>query len=200
MSKSRGPFNVPVSRLAGGSTMSIVDEDFIKQGSWAQPFRESLPRFSCAANVAIAATGVAHATGISLQEGITVSNITFRIGTTGANTPTAGFIALYDPTLTLLAQSAAFGSTARAVSTTYTIPLSTQVTCQTSGFYYVAISFTATTVPTMVGITGVAAVNGNAFVSGMPSLTGTSGSALGDVAPATLTLANIAGAVYYILT
>ena len=79
--------------------------------------------------------------------GDVISNITFVTGGTAAATPTAGFAALYSSATTpaLLAQTADFGSTARAANTAYTVALATAQTITTPGVYYVVISFTAGT-------------------------------------------------------
>jgi hypothetical protein len=168
-------------------------------------FRATLPRNTATTNNAIGATGVAHATAIALQAGDVVTSITFVTATTAAATPTAGFIALYDATVsqsapTLMAQSADFGSTARAANTAYTVSLATAQTITTAGLYYVSISFTAGTVPTLAGMAYHNAVMSGIIITGMPTMAWTHGSAVGATAPATIASGTaVATPCYYII-
>lgn len=181
-----------------------INEDHLRQGSPTNTtFVETMPRLMAGTDNAIGATGVCHATAVPLQAGDVVSNITFITGGTAAGTPTAGFAALYSSAATpaLLAQTADFGSTARAANTAYTVALASAVTITTPGIYYVVISFTATTVPTLRG-----ASVGNATVAGAIGLSAkvlaqTHGSGVGATAPATIaTPTTVATPVYYALT
>ena len=168
-------------------------------------FRATLPRNTATANNAIGATGVAHATAIALQAGDVISSITFVVATTAAGTPTAGFAALYDATVsqtapTLMAQTADFGSTARAANTAYTVSLATAQTITTSGLYYVSIAFAAATVPTLAGMAYHNAVLSGAIITGMPTMAWTHGSSLTGTAPATIASGTaVATPIYYIL-
>lgn len=172
MTKQNGPF---------------FDENYLRQGSPTNTtFAETVPRFNAGANGAIAATGVALSAGIPLQVGDKVTNITFITATQAAVTPTAGYVALYSPAGALLAQSADFGSTARAANTAFTVALASTQLITTAGLYYVSISFTAGTVPTLRGIDlGNAAVAGAIGLSA-PVLVQSHGSAVGATAPATI--------------
>lgn len=181
-----------------------INRDYLFQGSPTNStFVETCPRYLAATDNAIAATGVAHATAVPLQCGDVITNITFITGGTAAGTPTAGFVALYSSATTpaLLAQSADFGSTARAANTAFTVPLVTAQTITADGLYYVSISFTATTVPTLRGIT-----TGNAVVAGAIGLSAkvlaqTHGAAVGAVAPATIAApTTVATPCYFALT
>ncbi len=169
-------------------------------------FRSTLPRMGTMANTAIAATGVCHATAIALQAGDVITNITFVTATTAAGTPTAGFAALYNGTVsastpTLMAQTADFGSTARAANTAYTVALAPAQTITTAGLYYVSISFTASTVPTLHGANLNNAVMSGAIITGMPTLAWTHGSAVGGTAPSTIASGSaVSTPVYFILT
>lgn len=185
----------------------LVAEDHLRQGAALarnDTFVESFPRYECdvANGNAIGATGVAHATAVPLQAGDVISTITFVTGATAAATPTAGFVALYSSAATpaLLAQSADFGSTARAANTAFTVALTSAVTITDAGLYYVSISFTAGTVPTLRGLSTGNAVLAGAIIAGMPVLAQTHGSSLGATAPATITSGTaVATPVYYIL-
>lgn len=162
------------------------DDNYLRQGSPTGTFCETMPRPVAGTDVAIAATGVVHSSGMPCQFGDVIRNITFITAATAAGTPTAGFAAIYNPAGALQAQTANFGSTARAANTAYTVALASPVTVDTPGLYYVAISFTATTVPTLRGLTvGNAVVNGAIGLSAAV-LAQTHGSAVGGTAPATI--------------
>jgi len=177
-----------------------IDENHLRQGSPVNnTFAESVPRFLASSSVAIAATGVAHSTAVPLQIGDLATSITFVTGGTAAATPTAGFVALYSPAGVLLGQSADLGSTARAANTAFTIPLVTPVRITVSGLYYVAISFTAGTVPTLSGLSvSNAVVNGAiGLVAGV--LAQSHGSAVGAVAPATIATPTTVATIPYLV-
>jgi|GEM_PF-2598326 len=180
------------------------NSDHLRQGSPLNAtFAESIPRWAVAADNAISATGVALAIGVPLQNGDTVSNITFVTGATAAGTPTAGFAALYSPAGVLLGQTADFGSTARAANTAYTVPLVTAQAITSPGVYYVSISFTATTVPTLRGATVGNAVVAGAIGIASPStpkiLAQSHGSAVGAVAPATIASPTTVATIPYVV-
>jgi hypothetical protein len=176
-------------------------EDYLRQGSPSATFAEPFPRYLAATDNAIGATGVVHSTGCPLQFGDVVTSITFITGGTAAGTPTAGFAALYSPAGALLAQTADFGSTARAANTAYKVTLATAQVISTPGLYYVAISFTATTVPTLRGITLGNAVVGGAIGVSAAVLAQSHGSGVGATAPATIaTPTTLSTPVYYALT
>ena len=178
----------------------LYDENYMRQGSPGNStFVESMPRWAAGGDVAIAATGVCLAVGVPFQFGEVVRTITFIVGATAAGTPTAGFAALYTPAGALLAQTADFGSTARAANTGYAVTLATTQTISTPGLYYVSISFTATTVPTLRGISiGNAAVGGNLGLSAAV-LCQTHGSAVGATAPGTIATPTTASVIPYLV-
>lgn len=178
------------------------NEEYLRQGSPTNTtFAESMPRYLASTDNAIGATGVCHATAVPLQAGDTVTSITFIVGATAAVTPTAGFAALYTPAGALVAQTADFGSTARAANTVYKVNLATAQLITTPGLYYVVISFTAGTVPTLRGVTTGNAVVAGAIGLSAPVLAQTHGAAVGAVAPATIaTPTTVATPCYYALT
>ena len=150
---------------------------------------ETIPRYGGIVNNAaanLAASGLMNLTAIFLEEGAVVSNIGYVIGTAGSSGQTAGFVALYsDDQSTLMAQSAAI-TTNRTAVTDYLHPLVSPVQIVRSGIYYVANSFTATTMPDMKGQNYVNTVLVNCF--GMKQLDSRpTNSGLGSTAPATLT-------------
>jgi len=179
------------------------DEEYLRQGSNNNvTFAETMSRLiTINSGVAIGATGVEHSTAVPLQFGDLVTNITFVISSTAAATPTAGYVCLRDANGALLSQSADFTTTARAANTAYTVALATAQLISTPGLYYVGISFTAGTVPNLVGTTlGNAAVSG-AVVGNAKVLARTHGSSVGGTAPATTASPTaVAGVVYYALT
>lgn len=180
------------------------NSEHIRQGSpLNSTYAESIPRWAAAADNAIGATGVALAIGVPLQNGDLVTNISFTTGATAAATPTAGFAALYSPAGALLAQTADFGSTARAANTEYTVALATAQSVTAAGLYYVSISFTAGTVPTLRGATVANAVLGGAGSLTVPStrkvLAQTHGSAVGAVAPATIASGTAVATIPYVV-
>ena len=178
------------------------DENHLRQGSPTNStFVETCPRLSATADLAIAATGVVLSAGVPCQYGEVIRNITFVTGATAASVPTAGFVAVYSPAGALQAQSADFGSTARAANTAFTVALSSSVLVTSPGLYYVAVSFTATTVPTLRGVNlGNAVLAGNLGLSAAV-LSQTHGSAVGGTAPATIaTPTNSASVPYLVCT
>lgn len=185
------------------ANQTLVDENYIRQGMQLPPVRESFSRLTVVTNMAVAASGNMLAVGIPLQAGDIITNLTFVTGTTAAVAPTAGFVALYDTTATsatpaLLAQSADFGATARAASTSYTIPLTQQVTIKTAGLYYAAFSMTVTTtMPTLRGIVPLGTVINGSYL-GMPMIAATAAGAFGGVAPATFTMAVNSNCLYMV--
>ena len=174
------------------------DEEYLRQGSPTNTtFAETIRRLDATvATVAVAASGVEYCIGVPLQAGEIVSNITFVTGGTAAATPTAGYACLRSPSGALLAQTADFGSTARAANTAFTVALATPQVISEPGLYYIGLSFTAGTVPTMNGKTVGNAVVAGALGLGAKVLAQTHGSSVGATAPATIatptTVANLA--------
>ena len=166
-------------------------EEWLRQGKPANTstFAETVPRWACGTDGAIAASGVVLSAAIPLVPGDIATNITFVTGGTAAGTPTAGFAALYDPDGALLAQTADFGSTARAADTAYTVALASAQVISTPGLYYVSISFTASTVPTLVGAAVDNAIIAGAAGIGQEILVQSHGSGVGATAPSTITSA-----------
>lgn len=178
----------------------LYDPDHQRQGSPRNStFAETIPRHEAGSDLAIGATGVVLSTGVPLNFGDRVSSITFVTGATAAVSPTAGFAALYSPAGVLLAQTADFGSTARAANTAFTVALASTVLIDTPGLYYVAISFTAGTVPTLRGFSVGNAVIAGALGLSCPVLSQTHGSSVGATAPATIATPTTAAVLPYIV-
>ena len=159
-------------------------------GSWS----ETIPRATAISDVAIAASGVMLTVACPVTQGAVLSKVTFVTGATAASTPTNGFVALYGPGATvqpLLAQSADQLTTARAANTVYTISFATAYTAPTTDTYYIGISFTGTTIPTVlgqaaVGLNATSIIAVLAAFTSLPPIAQTSGSAVLGTAPATV--------------
>lgn len=178
-----------------------VDENHLRQGSPRGTFAETIPRILAGGDLAIAATGVELSVGVPLAAGDIVTNLTFIVGGTALASGTAGYAALRSPSGALLGQSADFGSTARSANTVYTVALASPVVIETPGLYLACISFTASTVPTLRGVTvGNAVVAGNLGLSAA-ALSKSHSSGVGATAPSTLgTPTNVASVPYLVAT
>lgn len=181
---------------------NLYSDDWYLQGRPTNTtFAETVRRHLAGANGAIAATGVVLSAAVALNPGDRVANITFVVATQAAVAPTAGFVALYSSAATpaLLAQSADFTSTARAANTAYTVALTAPQFITDGGVYYLAISFTAGTVPTLRGCDLGNAVAAGAVIAGMPILVQSHGVAVGGVAPATIATPTTTAVVPYLV-
>lgn len=174
-----------------------VNPDWLRAGGPAGPFAESCPKLLASADVAIAATGVELSVMVPLSAGTVVTAITFVTAGTAAATPTAGYAVLRDAAGAKLAQTADFGSTARAANTAFTVTLAAPCTVPATGLYRIGISFTAGTIPSLRGVS-----LGNAALGAVgTAIAVTHGSAVGAVAPATtVTPANAAVVPYFLVS
>lgn len=171
-----------------------LNSDWLRAGS-PTVFAESVPKILAASDLAIAATGVELAVDIELDAGDLVTSLTWVTGGTAAGTPTAGYVVLRDSAGAKLVQSADFGSTARAANTAYTSALTTPYQVTATGLYRIGISFTASTVPTLRGVSMA-----NAAVCGVGRANAvTHGSSVGAVAPSTVASPTTVFAVPYFL-
>lgn len=176
------------------------NEDYLRQGSPTNTtFAETISRLLSGGDLAIAATGVELAVGVPLQAGETVTNITFITGGTAAGTPTAGYAVLRDPAGAKLAQTADFTTTARAANTTFTVPLTAPYTPTSAGLYYVGISFTAGTIPTLRGVSVGNAVLAGAMGLAAKVLAQSHGAAVAGVAPATIATPTTVAVIPYLV-
>lgn len=137
---------------------------------------QTCPRTLAGVNISALTSGSLYLQAIYLMAGEKISNISFCSGATQAGTPTNQFFALYDINRNLLAQTANATTTAWAANTFVTRALTATYTVPTTGLYYVGIMVTATTVPTLAGLTaaGNAALRTNAPIisgNGSTSLT-----------------------------
>lgn len=166
---------------------NLYDEEYLRQGSPTNTtYAESFARHQASGNIAVSATGVVHSSTVPLQFGDVAGAVTFIVATQAAVAPTAGYAALRTPAGVVVAQTADFGSTARAANTVYKVAFTTPYLVTTPGLYILDISFTADTVPTLAGKSVVNAVVNGAVVSGAPILAQSHGSAVGATPPATI--------------
>lgn len=112
---------------------------------------ETFPRYFCTASSTAGTSGTLYLCGIYLTAGQLVSTITISSGATGFTSPTNQFAALYSSTAAspaLLAQSANQTTSAWAGTTAKSFAMTTPYRVQTSGFYYIGVMVTATTMGT----------------------------------------------------
>jgi hypothetical protein len=130
--------------------IAYTDQNFGIAGNIA----ETIPRNICTeANVTALNSGILLLTAVFLRAGQVVTNISFFSATTAAGTPTNGFFCLYNSlSKSLLASSANFTSEAWAANSIKTKAMTTPYTILKSGIYYLGIMITATTVPTLKGL------------------------------------------------
>lgn len=178
-----------VHRDANGAayTGAQSPSDYLAGFGIAGTVSESMPRMLCSeANLAALTSGTLFLQAIYLRAGQKVNNLSFHSATTAAATPTNGFFALFDNNRALVAQSANFTTEAWAANAIKTKALTAQYTAPYTGIYYAGIMITATTVPTLKGLTAKIASQ----LAGLaPILHGTSTAGL------TTTLPNPAAAI-----
>jgi hypothetical protein len=175
-----------------------INADYLLQGSptnsvYAEPF----PRYLASANTSALTTQVMTSVAVPLQAGDIVTNITFKSATTAAGTPTNWWFALYNPSGTLLAQTADQTSGAWAANTTKTLALTTAQLISTPGVYYAAVMVKATTPPTLAGLTLHHADLSTGLLTTEKVLAQTSGSSLTTTAPSTIATPTAITAVPY---
>lgn len=178
-----------------------ITDAYLLEGGPSAFLKENFGRYFAASNCAALATGVMTAVALPLRTGQTVTSLTFVSGATAAGTPTHWWFALYSNAATpaLLAQSADQTSGAWAAHTAKTLALATPQLVTADGIYYAAVMVTATTPPTLEGITLENAVAAGAIVTGMAVLAQTSGSALAASAPATIATPTTVATVPYVV-
>ena len=138
--------------------------------------------FSTDSDDVIVTDGVLHLTAIYLNKGTTVTSITYLTGTAGITTPANWWFALYNSSLSLLANSTDQTTTAWAANTVKTLNMITPYVVTASGVYYAGIMINATNpMPDIRGMNGNSTVN--ALV--LPIQTGNSTTGLTTTPPAT---------------
>lgn len=153
----------------------------VSQGSFV---RSNIPAWAATSNLAAPSSGVAIGVPIWLRKGDVVTYLTFVSATTAAATPTNWWHALYDPSGTLLAQTADQTSAAWAADTAKKLALSSPVTITADGWYTAATMTAAGTVQTLAGAAPLAGTA--AAFTGSKALGRTFGSSLTTTAPASI--------------
>lgn len=179
----------------------ITNKEWLLDGKPTGILKANLSRAQLVTNGATLATGVMTSTAIYLEAGETVTNLTFLSGATAAGTPTNWWFALYDDSATpvLLAQSADQLTAAWAANTAKTLALATAQAAPRTGIYYAAVNVTATTAPTLAGVTLENAAAAGVIVTGQRILAQTSGSGLTGTAPATIASPTTVATVPYVV-
>ena len=172
----------------GAEYASSMPNDYLYATGITGTIAETLPRILCSeANLSILTSGTLHLVAIFLRAGQKINNISFFSATTASGTPTNGFFALFDSSArSLLAQTANFTTEAWTANSIKTKPTTATYTVPSTGLYYVGIMITATTVPTLKGLTTKA---GSQLAGTAPILHGQSTAGL------TTSLPNPAGAI-----
>jgi hypothetical protein len=151
------------------------------------------------ATTTLVATGVGAAVAVPVDQGMLVSKVTLFVTATAASTPTHQFAALYAGTgaaPALITASASADATTAAIAASapyvFTLPAGGVLITPTNapaGFIYVSVSVTASTVPTVVTVSGptIAAWGTMVPPTGAPLFfSATHGSALAGTAAATI--------------
>ncbi len=114
---------------------------------------ESMPRMLCSeANLSALTSGTLYLVAVYLRAGQVVSNASFFSATTALASGTNGWMALFDGSRNLLANTANWTSEAWAANTIKTKAFTASYKVPTNGIYYVGLMVAATTVPTMKGL------------------------------------------------
>lgn len=103
-------------------------------------------------------SGTLYLVPIWLPKGLTISNISFTSGSTGATTPTNYWFTLHDSSRVALARTADQTTTAWAANTTKTLAIAqttagsaTSYTTTYAGLHYLGFMIAASTVPNIIG-------------------------------------------------
>lgn len=175
---------------------STSNEDWLLAGSPSGLRAQNMRALDVRTDASVLTTAVLTSVAIPLQAGDLVTNITVKSGATAAGTPANYWFALYDDSATpaLVGQSADQTSTAWAANTVKTLALATPYRVPRTGVYYVGIMVKASTPPTLLGAS-VGLAGAAASILSSKVLAQTSGSALTDTAPATITSGTAIAAV-----
>lgn len=168
------------------SRYATEDPEWLLRGQPSGTRAQNIDHLECSTDLTALTSGVMSSVALPLGAGEVVTNLTFKSGATAANGPTAWWFALYNPSGTLLAQTADQTSTAWAANTVKTLALSSPQVATTAGVYYAAVMMAASTaVPSLIGRT-VGIAGAAASILGSKVLSQTSGSSLTTTAPSTI--------------
>lgn len=186
----------PVLDSNGGNTILLqVDAGlraFLLNGK--KVMRESIERYLAGTNLAVLTSGVMHLTAIPVNAGDVITGLAYTSGSTaltmGSNVDGHIWAALYDPTVTLVAQSTDAGGAATWAANAnkdFTLAGGPFVAAST-GIYYSALMVNSGTggapaVPSLRGISVTGSPISLAIVTGQKTLAGTNGAALTTTAP-----------------
>lgn len=179
---------------AAGGEYCFIDSSVTPNLGISGTIVETYPRQLCIeTNVTAPVSGALYIQGVFLKAGQLVSNISFFSATTAASSPTNQFFALYSRRLQLLARSANDTTTAWAANTIKTLAMTAPYLVQASDMYYIGYMVTASTVPTLKGVT---ITSGTLHI--FPALLkGTSDGSLTTALPDPCTLPTSAGTPIY---
>jgi hypothetical protein len=183
-----------------------ISGEYLLQGSptTSSLYTQNIRRHDVdSAAVVIGATGIMTSVAIPLQAGDVVTNITFRSGTTAANTPLNWGFALYSSAATplLLAQTADQATAAWAASTTKTLALATPQLITSPGVYYASLWMKATAQITCAGKILAHLDLSTGLLTTEKPLSVSSGSTLTTTAPSSITsTTSLIGVPYCVLT
>lgn len=110
---------------------------------------ETLPRHSANTNAGTITSGAAYLRAIGLPSGLVINSINFNIGGTSAQGVTHGWYAITDSNRVVKAVSADQNTSTIWGTVNTTVPVSVGYTTPSAGLYYLAISITASTTPTL---------------------------------------------------
>jgi hypothetical protein len=128
--------------------------------------------------IAMGGTGVIVLAAVYLPANVSVGYLSYLTGGTAAVTPTHQWMGLFDKSLSMLAKTADATTTAIAANQVYNNAIATiasgassTFTTTYSGRYFVGLSVSASTMPTLTGFSGQATALGSVLI---PALNGTS--------------------------
>ena len=139
-----------------------ADSGSFVAGSVAQ----TMSRTTAVANLTALLSGREDLQLIWLNQGQRIASITHYSATTAGATLTAQWFSLRNASRQLLAVTVDDTNVAWAADTAKTLALAVPYTVRASGYYYVGRMIAATTVPTLRGRTGIAALNAIAPING----------------------------------
>lgn len=156
-----GTTGVSAQLMRIGESVSDVHNEVWRQASLLSVTLPGNREDIQANSYAALSTGVLYLVGITLLDGMVITNVHFFSAGTGAGTPTNYWFALYDYARALLRQTADQTTTAWASSTEKALALSSPYTVPVGagGRFYLGIMVAAATVPTLQGTDGRAVIN-----------------------------------------
>lgn len=116
-------------------------------------WRTNLSRFAVEDSATALVTAKGTSSRIYLGAGDTITSLSCIVGATASVTPTASWLALFDPAGLLLGQTVDETTTVWAASTVKTRALTTAVRINRTGLHYVVVMVAAGTVPSLIGHT-----------------------------------------------